>query len=655
MHPLKSTLLLSALLVGPAAAQEQAKPLHDFLSVALSPDGKRVATIEGDETPFGAVVAKHVVIRDVEDGAVAAVPLPCGEVLECAPSSLAWSPDSQHLSFTLRKPGSHEHSIYTARAVGGPPVKTADFHGTLDDLRYTPDGDMVVLAIAEATKEVGATQAGAPVAGVLGGEVHEQRIARVGSNGALNFVSPPDMFVYEYDILPGNSGFIGTAAHGDGDNNWWIAKLYRFDPHGQPQVIYTPDSPRQQLADPHVSPDGKQVAFIGGIMSDFGSTGGDAFLVSVDGGENAKAQDITPGLRASVTSLAWACDGKSLLASELASDQNRLVTLPLDASGRFTVLYSSWERLSSGGGGPLSAPCGTQRTATVHSTFTTAPEVEVGPIGHWHDMTHVNGTQQAAALVKNIVWGNDNFKIQGWLVLPSGAYTDQQKKLPMVTLVHGGPAASQGPYFLGGRLVRALMDHGYALFMPNPRGSFGQGEAFTQANVKDLGHGDLRDILAGIDAAAQQAPIDTQRLAIMGGSYGGFMTMWAVTQTNQFKAGIALAGISDWLSYYGENGIDGWLLPYFGASVYDDPAVYAKSSPINYIKAVKTPTLEVVGENDIECPAPQTQEFWHALDALGVPTEGVIYAGEGHGLREPKHQEDFEGRMIKWLDKYLKT
>ena len=163
------------------------------------------------------------------------------------------------------------------------------------------------------------------------------------------------------------------------------------------------------------------------------------------------------------------------------------------------------------------------------------------------------------------------------------------------------------------------------------------------ANVRDFGHGDLSDILAGIDEAGAVAPIDEARLGIMGWSYGGYMTMWAVTQTDRFKAAVAGAGLSDWLSYYGENGIDEWMIPYFGASVYDDPEVYARSSPINFIKHVHTPTLTVVGENDIECPAPQTMEFWHALHDLGVPTQSVIYPGEGHGMRNPKHLQDFRG------------
>jgi dipeptidyl aminopeptidase/acylaminoacyl peptidase len=199
-----------------------------------------------------------------------------------------------------------------------------------------------------------------------------------------------------------------------------------------------------------------------------------------------------------------------------------------------------------------------------------------------------------------------------------------------------------------------MLARGWAVFRPNPRGSFGQGERFTAANVRDFGYGDLRDILAGIDAAERAAPIEDARLGLTGHSYGGFMTMWAVTQTTRFKAAVAGAGISNWQSYYGENGIDGWMIPYFGASVYADPAVYARSSAINYIKHVRTPTFAYVGEHDIECPAPQTQEFWHALNSLGIPTAVMIYPGEGHALREPAHAVDALERTLAWFDEHLR-
>jgi dipeptidyl aminopeptidase/acylaminoacyl peptidase len=190
---------------------------------------------------------------------------------------------------------------------------------------------------------------------------------------------------------------------------------------------------------------------------------------------------------------------------------------------------------------------------------------------------------------------------------------------------------------------------------PNPRGSYGQGEAFTRGNVKDFGGGDLRDILAGVDSVVKTLPVGNDRIGITGWSYGGYMTMWAITQTNRFRAAVSGAGLSNFQSYYGENDIDQWMIPYFGASVYDDPAVYAKSSPITFIKNVKTPTLIVVGDRDGEVPAPQSREFWHALKALGVETQYVVYEGEGHAIQKPEHRKDIADRLTGWFNRYLKA
>ena len=186
--------------------------------------------------------------------------------------------------------------------------------------------------------------------------------------------------------------------------------------------------------------------------------------------------------------------------------------------------------------------------------------------------------------------------------------------------------------------------------MPNPRGSYGQGEKFTQANVKDFGYGDLRDILAGMDVLEKRFPIDkTARRPHR-------LELWRIYDhvrrhpDHRFKAAVAGAGIANWQSYYGENSIDQWMVPFFGATVYDDPAVYAKSSAINFIKKVKTPTLVVVGDRDGECPAPQSFEFWHALRAEGVKTQFVIYPNEGHRFVDPAHQRDVLRRALEWFE-----
>jgi dipeptidyl aminopeptidase/acylaminoacyl peptidase len=639
--------LACAIVLGEPGSADPARLVHRFLQIEIAPDAALVASVEGDSPPSAFYPPiRDLLIRRARDGATVKVALPCGRVPQCWPAALAWSPDGKRLSFSLRTPGSHARSVYTVAADGGGLTKLLDFNGTIDDLKYGPDGRLALLATENATKEVGATEAGAPIAGDLDEATPEQRIA-VLDKGALHWASPADLFVYEYDWRPGGKGFVGTAAPGDGDDNWWSAKLYNFsETDAAATVLYAPIDKRQQIAVPKVSRDGSMVAFIGGIMSDFGSTGGDVYTVPIDGGS---VTNLTPAIRASATALAWSCDGH-LRAQLLAGDKTQLADLGAGhrpAAPR--VLWSGEESLDNGGNYAAVA-CPSEIIAAEHQSFTEPPEIAIGPIGHWRNLTTMNAGLRLAARVQSVWWKSDGFDVQGWLLLPEHS----NGKWPLVTDVHGGPAAAVVPHFTGPGLTSALLDRGIAVFRPNPRGSYGQGERFTLANVRDFGHGDLRDILAGIDAAAKVAPIDTARLGITGGSYGGFMTMWAVTQTDRFKAAVAAAGVSNWLSYYGENGIDAWMLPYFGASVYEDPAVYAQSSAINFIRNVKTPTFEYVGERDIECPAPQTQEFWHALKALNVPTSIMIYPGEGHGLRDPAHSADAMERTLAWFEKYLK-
>jgi dipeptidyl aminopeptidase/acylaminoacyl peptidase len=636
--------------LGVGCGEAQALPdrlVHRYLDVEISPNGELVASVEGDSSKSGgAPTVRDLLIRHVSGGTPINVPMPCGRVPECWPDSPTWSPDGKHLAFALRTPGSHARSLYAVGGDGSGLTKLLDFSGTIVHVRYLPDGRLAMLAIQNATKEVGATQAGAVIAGDLDAPPPEQRIA-VLEQGALRWVSPPDLFVYEYDWRAGGKGFIGTAAPGDGDNNWWTAKLYAFPESGtDARVIYAPTDARQQLAMPKVSRDGSLVAFIAGIMSDFGSTGGDVYTLSIDGGV---ATNLTPDMHASATAISWRCDGH-LQAELLAGDKTQFADLGLGRKAApAQILWSGEESFGDRAGG-ISTACPSGLTADAHESFTAPPEIGIGTIGHWHNLTTVNAGLSLRARVQSVWWKNDGFDIQGWLLLPLHA----AGKVPLITEVHGGPAAAVTPGFSGPGLVTALLEHGYAIFRPNPRGSYGQGERFTQANVRDFGHGDLRDILSGIDAAAKVAPIDTARLGLTGGSYGGFMSMWAVTQTDRFKAVVAAAGISDWLSYYGENGIDAWMIPYFGKSAYDDPAVYGASSAINYMHNVKTPTFAYVGEHDIECPAPQTQEFWHAMKAMNVPTSIMIYPGEGHGLRDPEHLADAEQRTLAWFDKYLK-
>jgi dipeptidyl aminopeptidase/acylaminoacyl peptidase len=291
-------------------------------------------------------------------------------------------------------------------------------------------------------------------------------------------------------------------------------------------------------------------------------------------------------------------------------------------------------------------------SAAVVSSFEKPPEVWAGPVGAWKPVTKENARQAAFwGEARSLHWESGGTTVQGWLLPPKNV--EPGRRYPMVVSVHGGPSSMSGPGWPL-RWNAVLPSQGYFVFLPNPRGSYGHGEAFTRANVKDFGHGDLDDILKGVDEAIRVAPIDPARVGIAGWSYGGYMTMWAVTRTDRFKAAVAGAGIANWQSYYGQNRIDRWMIPFFGASVYDDPEVYARSSPITHIRKVKTPTLVLHGDRDSEVPTPQGYEFWHALKTLGVPTEFVIYENEGHAIIRRDHIRDIEKRIVGWFDKYLR-
>jgi dipeptidyl aminopeptidase/acylaminoacyl peptidase len=523
-------------------------------------------------------------------------------------------------------------------------------------LTWSPDGKTIgFLFVENATRSAGALAAMKPWAGVIGEDgVEIQRVGAVGvTNGSFSQVTPAMLHVYEFSWSPDSKHLVFVAANPPGENNWWVAQLYTEDiANGQPTSILDTTKVQGslrglQIAVPRWSPDGGQIAFIGGLMSDQGSTGGDIYLIPAPGGE---PRDVTPGRAASVAFIGW-LGPQAIGIAEHVGGNSHLAALDLRTGHDIPEASTSFPESIGAGGLAMSVSMSQEhKIALIRSSFEMAPEVWAGSAKNMKQITHLNdGMKPAWGKTENIEWTNDGFKVQGWLLYPAGY--DQSKKYPLLVSVHGGPSSAVTPRWpgvgYGGVPFSAL---GYFVFMPNPRGSYGQGEKFTQANMKDFGYGDLRDILAGMDVLEKRFPIDKDREGLTGWSYGGFMTMFGVTQTTRFKAAVAGAGISDWQSYYGENSIDQWMVPFFGKTVYDDPKVYAKSSAIEFIKNVKTPTLVVVGDRDGECPAPQSFEFWHALRAEGVKTQLVIYPNEGHGFHDPGHRRDVLERALNWFE-----
>jgi dipeptidyl aminopeptidase/acylaminoacyl peptidase len=681
----------------PSAPASSAAHVDDILShinrgrmigqAAVSPDGKRLAWGMGGEilvAPIDNLSAGQRVTASSTSGH------------RCVESDFAWSPDSTMLVFASDCAESGgQLDLYLSHLDGNSPRRLTALNGDVAAPAFSPDGKQVAFLYVEgATRPVGALAAMNAPSGVIGEDhIDVQRVAAV-SLAALQpstgkFVTPADLHVYEFAWSPDSRSLAYIAADPPGENNWWVAKLFKQElsapghdsgssgsRSSKPEVILDPvtvSGPLHglQIAVPRWSPDGRSIAFIGGLMSDQGVIGGDVWIVSSGGGE---PHDLTPRRPSSSQWIAWG-DDRHLYSAEVAGGNSRLVRL--DLSGEHTsqnVAASFSEPLFSidGSVGSLHDDHSLSPTADrslfvfVASSFSHPPEIYAvgsaapqaadasGQFPGLAQLTHFNAAvKPSGGPVKSIEWTNESLHIQGWLQLP--ADYDPSQQYPLIVEVHGGPAASiESHWDMGFPFNPTVFSSlGYFVLQPNPRGSYGQGEAFTQANRKDFGYGDLRDILAGVDTVLAHYSVDPDRIGIDGWSYGGFMTMFAVTQTHRFRAAVAGAGISDWLSYYGENSIDQWMIPYFGASVYDDPQVYAKSSAIDFIKNVTIPTLTVVGDRDGECPAPQSFEFWHALRDLHVPAELVVYPNEGHGLADPAHRRDVLVRTVDWFARYM--
>jgi dipeptidyl aminopeptidase/acylaminoacyl peptidase len=643
--------VFTALLISsPLAHSQDAAPSHaatvlDSMprakkidQIALSPDGTQVAyTVDGelmvvalsnaDAHPSSISVEGKLPLRD-----------------------LAWSADSKQIAFLADLPGDVPLAqLWSATLDGSAPVKRAELKGYAQTPRFSPDGSRIAVLFIEGMPRVaGPLLPMTPLAGVVGEKIYEQRLAVVDvRTNTLAQITPPDVYIYEYDWTPDGQNWAAIAAHGNGDANWWVARLYRIGAQsGEMHEIY---APKLEMADPHVSPDGKNVVFIEGLMSDAGLTGGEIQVVPVAGG---RARNLTPGIKASPSAVSWAGSDRIVFAQNL--DGNSSFAAVSVNGGATRTIWTGQELV--GTTSDAWEPSGSfsrdgAKIAMVRQSASTPSELWAGAIGNWRQITHLNdGMKPAWGESRNVHWMNGDTQVQGWLTLPRD-FTPG-KSYPLVVNVHGGPShacTSRWDAGIGG----AASAMGYFVLCPNPRGSYGQGEGFTQGNVKDFGGGDYRDIMAGIEGLSRLYAIDPKRIGIRGHSYGGYMTMWAETQSTRFAAAVAGAGLSDWLSYYGMNDIDEWMIPFFGASVYDDPAVYAKSDPMRFVKRVKTPTLILVGDRDGEVPMEQSVEWWHALKAMNVPATLVVYPNEGHLFLKPADARDYNLRTLGWFEEWF--
>jgi dipeptidyl aminopeptidase/acylaminoacyl peptidase len=407
---------------------------------------------------------------------------------------------------------------------------------------------------------------------------------------------------------------------------------------GELKQIAAPAGPFGQVS---VSRDGKFLAYTAARVD--GPSAHDIYVQALDGGP---ARNLTSAnLDRPISSYVWLSDGG---------------ILGLVQSG----FKTGWYRISQDGtakAAPLPGQTGNPISFTTADTGAIAfMEQSATTMAELWLFDGKNTVQKVSRF--NQSWDNiplvepeflryrsfDGTEIEGALLKPGG---NAAGKLPMVVLIHGGPAGRwQDSFEPWGQM---LVARGYAVFYPNIRGSVGYGWRFLESNRADWGGGDFKDVMAGVDFLIQRGAADPDRLGIGGWSYGGYMAMWTVTQTHRFKASVAGAGLSDLASEYGTEAGPSYDEWFFGLP-YERPEGFIKCSPITYIKNARTPTLILQGEADTTDPIGQSQQFYRGLKRYGITSDFVLYPREGHGIREEKHMLDMYRRILGWFDQYLK-
>jgi dipeptidyl aminopeptidase/acylaminoacyl peptidase len=257
--------------------------------------------------------------------------------------------------------------------------------------------------------------------------------------------------------------------------------------------------------------------------------------------------------------------------------------------------------------------------------------------------------------VEVISWkSQDGAVIEG--VLHKPADYDPARKYPLLVKIHGGPTGTSRPILSPGEYaypVQMFLAKGALVLEPNYRGSAGYGEAFRALNVRNLGVGDMWDVMSGVDYLIAKGMVDSSRMGAMGWSEGGYISSFLTTHTDRFKAISEGAGISDWMTYYVNTDITPFTRQYLHATPWDDPEIYAKTSPITSIKQAKTPTLIQQGSNDKRVPVPDSYELYRGLQDQGVESRMVLYTGFGHGINKPKSARALLQSNLDWFNHYI--
>lgn len=581
-----------------------------------------------------------------------------------------WSPDGRNAAFISNRENGNQ--IWLLNLAQNKEVKLTNIQGLIGSLTWSPDGKQIAfLAVESETEEARQKrQAQGEVILVepnltriqiysIDVETKQTRELTSGNFTIRDISWSPDSKEISFSVWSPQTGDSAFVPQRDVELNKTFIKAVYVD-NGRIRTI----AERRGLdtSSPKWSPDGKKIAFLSSDdKSDFSVSDIYLYLVSASGGA---PRNLTPQFDERIAAFDWSPDNQTIYFSAPQRVNNQLFSVSLEI-GKITSVTSG-NRVF---GRSFSFSKDFSKLAFPVTDPTTPTEVYVSSVTNFNPvkLTDLNPHLKEVAFGQTEVirWkSSDGTEVEGLLVKPVGYQTG--KRYPLLTYAHGGPTGafkmSFAVQFIPGTIVQmepfpvqVLAGQGYAIFMPNPRGSIGYGEKFRKGNIGDLGGGDYRDIMSGVDYLIGQGIADGDRLGIMGGSYGGYMAAWAITQTDKFKAASVYTGQKNLVSDMGQSNASGIYGRQFFSSIPSKAKQEKEQrSPINFAANVKTPVLLQQGEADNVNPLPQSYEFYNALRAEKVPVEFAIYPRQGHYVTEPKLQVDMLSRNINWFNRWLK-
>jgi dipeptidyl aminopeptidase/acylaminoacyl peptidase len=456
------------------------------------------------------------------------------------------------------------------------------------------------------------------------------------------FVGDPG--ISAFDISPDDATLVYSTNYTGDPNDWIATDLFTFSIADSSAPIQLTDDKGVEEA-PRFSTDGKYIAYQ--TVQDHRKPFSQAELKVYDLDLKTSIW-LTRDLDLGIAMPQWYRKDK-LLVEVLDGLNNHLYIISMDGSATAISGGSAYIYRAA------TAP-GKREICAVRQTSTELNEIiyTKQPGQAWTPLT-----QNSAALSElrihpqtTFKWmsRDQRFKLEGLVVLP---HFSGEGPLPLIVDIHGGPAGRTDMALEQGALYQAWASEGFAVFSPNFRGSEGYGNTFQVANYRDLGGSDYHDIMAGIKDLIKRGVAHPDSLVIMGGSYGGYMTNWIITQTNQFKAAISRYGIFDLRSDFSNSIYSQWELDYVGKPYWEDPAAYRRMSPASFIKRAKTPTLILHGGEDENTHPTNSMELAKALKTLDVPHRFFVYPREGHGMNEPIHRLDVFERQVSWVNEHL--